>query len=123
MSDVPNITPLNDNVLIELEPEEEMVGLSHLLHKPDGAHEHVLRTARVVKTGPGKWCTHHKHQMERRPMMCEPGMRIVFIKFVATHTNTARDIQQIIGKDYALIKDNDAICDVGSLEVGALSQP
>jgi co-chaperonin GroES (HSP10) len=122
MSQMPNIRPMNDNVLIELEPEGEMVA-NNTLHKPDGANEHVLRTARVIKVGPGKWCTHQKHQMSRREMMCVPGMRIVFIKFVATHTNTARDIQQVIGEDYALIKDNDAICDIGSLAAKEISQP
>lgn len=122
MSQVPNIDPMNDNVLIELEPEGEMVA-NDTLYKPDGANEHVLRTARVIKVGPGLWCVHHKHQMARQEMMCVPGTRIVFIKFVATHTNTARDIQQVIGEDYALIKDRDALADIGSLSASQLSQP
>ncbi|MCK4306523.1 MAG: hypothetical protein KAY24_19935 [Candidatus Eisenbacteria sp.] len=100
----PKIRLLNDNVLIKLETESETTA-SGLLIKPQDKHEHVFRAGRVVQVGPGKWTV----KDVREPMFCKAEMRILFIKFVATHTESARRVQSIVGKDYAIIKDYDAL--------------
>ena len=43
---------MNDWLRIKLDPDEELVG--HIF-KPQGAYDHVLRTAEVVDVGPGPW--------------------------------------------------------------------
>lgn len=119
---LPKVKPLNDNVLVELEPLNETVdGISGVtLYKPAEASEHVFRIAKVVDVGPGKW---NKKHTSRLPMDAKVGMRILFIKFVATHTEQAKQVQrEVLGKDFALIKDNDILADVGDLELSQLAQ-
>jgi co-chaperonin GroES (HSP10) len=105
MTDTPEVRLLNDNVMIKLEPESDTTA-SGLIIKPQDKHEHVFRAGRVVQVGPGGW---NDKTDVREPMMCEVGMRVLFVKFVATHTQSARHVQSIIGKDYAVIKDYDAL--------------
>lgn len=105
---IPKLQPLNDNVMIKLEPESEVTA-SGLIIKPQDKHEHVFRAGRVVRIGPGK---RNDKTNEREPMFCKVGMRVLFVKFVATHTQSARHIQSIIGNDYAMIKDYDALCEL-----------
>ena len=96
---------LHDNILIKLDPEKETIG-SGLLIKPQNAHEHVLRTAKVVQVGPGRWA---KGAAVRIPVGVEVGDGVVFIKFVATHTETAKSIQKAVGLDHAIIKPEDVL--------------
>jgi len=92
---------LNDWVHIRLDPDEEMAGS---IIKPQGAYDHILRTAEVLQVGPGVWC---KGLDKREPMGVEPGEGVVFIRFVADSTRTAQSIQAKIGKDEALIRLSD----------------
>jgi len=104
--ELPPVRPQNDRVLIYLEPESNVVGSDVKLYKPDDANAHVFRLGRVVRVGPGK---RDPDSGERIPCMVKPGDRVLFIKFVATHTKTAESIQCTVGKDFALIKDYDAL--------------
>jgi co-chaperonin GroES (HSP10) len=91
-----------------------------VLYKPTEANEHVFRIAKVIDVGPGKW---NKKRTGRLPMDAKVGMRVLFIKFVATHTEQAKQVQrEVLGKDFALIKDNDILADVGDLELSQLAQ-
>jgi co-chaperonin GroES (HSP10) len=108
MSATPAIRLLNDNVMIRLEPESETTA-SGLIIKPQDKHEHVFRAGRVVQVGPGGWA---EEDEVRKPMFCKEGMRVLFVKFVATHTQSARHVQSIIGKDHAIIKDYDAMLEL-----------
>jgi len=100
-----SIRPMGDNVLIRVDPETDQIATESgvKLFKPQGAHEHVLATAEVVATGPGKLTK----SGVRSPTGVEPGEGIVFVKFVATYTETGKSIQHAIGKGMALIKPND----------------
>ena len=96
---------MNDCILIALDPESDKVA-SGLLFKPEVANEHVLRTAKVVQVGPGKWVG---DPAVRSPMEVSPGDGVVFVKFVATHTETAKSIQHVVGKDLAIIHPEDIL--------------
>ena len=96
---------MNDYILVALDPESSMMA-GGLLHKPETANEHILRTARVVQVGPGKWVG---DPAVRSPMEVQPGDGVVFIKFVATHTETAKSIQAVVGKDLAIIHPEDIL--------------
>lgn len=94
---------LNDWIHIKLDPDEEKVGT---LYKPQGAYDHILRTAEVLQVGPGKRC---KDVDRREPMGVEPGEGVVFIRFVADSTKTAQSIQATLGEDEALIRVGDVM--------------
>jgi co-chaperonin GroES (HSP10) len=96
---------MNDCILVALDPESNKMA-SGLLFKPENANEHVLRTAKVVQVGPGKWIG---GTAIRAPMEVQPGDGVVFIKFVATHTETAKSIQSVVGKDLAIIHPEDIL--------------
>lgn len=99
------VNPHNDWILIKMDPESDMVA-SGLLHKPETAHEGVLRTAEVIKVGPGKFPTKGD---ARIPVGVEPGEGVVFVKFLADTTKTAQAIQHHLGPDEALIKAGDVL--------------
>jgi len=92
---------MNDWVHIRLDPDNEKVGS---LFKPQGAYEHILRTAEVLQVGPGKWS---KEGSKREPMGVEVGEGVVFIRFVADSTKTAQSIQATLGENEALIRLSD----------------
>lgn len=92
---------LNDWVHIRLDPDDEKVGS---LFKPQGAYDHILRTAEVLAVGPGKRC---KDVDAREPVGVEPGEGVVFIRFVADSTKTAQSIQATLGENEALIRLGD----------------
>ena len=94
---------LNDWIHIKLDPDEEKVGT---LYKPQGAYDHILRTAEVLQVGPGKWVG---DTGKREPMGLEPGDGVVFIRFVADSTKTAQSIQAKIGENEALIRQSDVM--------------
>jgi co-chaperonin GroES (HSP10) len=99
----------NDNVLIRLEEDPETTASGNLI-KPEGAQEHVFRIGRVIKAGPGKW---NSKGTARIPMVCKPGMRVLFVKFVATHTESAKQLRRShLDKDHAIIKDQDVLLEV-----------
>lgn len=95
---------MNGRVLVRMDPDKEMVS-SGLLVKPEGAHEHVLRTGEVVQVGLGK---RSKKTDERLPMSLEKGEGVVFIRFLAD-TRTAESIQHHIGKDHVLLEEGDIL--------------
>lgn len=77
------------------------------LFKPETAHEHVLRTGEVVDVGPGKYVSGDSR--ERTPLGVSPGDGVVFVKFLATHTETAKGIQKYIGEGLAIIQHTDVM--------------
>jgi co-chaperonin GroES (HSP10) len=96
---------MRDCILVHLDPEKETIG-SGLLIKPENAHEHVFRTAKVLQVGPGKWVG---DPSVRAPMEVQPGDGVVFVKFVATHTETAKSIQRVVGQEQAIIHPEDVL--------------
>ena len=100
---------LGDRVLIKMDPESDMMA-SGLLHKPEVAHDGIMRTAEVMQVGPGKW--KEKKGMptrERIPVGVEVGEGVVFIKFVADSTKTAQALQFHLEKDEAILSPNDVL--------------
>jgi co-chaperonin GroES (HSP10) len=94
----------NDLILVRLDPESDK--LASGLFKPEKAHEHVFRTGEVVDTGPGQWA---KKASVRIPTGVQKGDGVIFVKFVATHTETAKSIQKVIGKELALLHQSDIV--------------
>lgn len=97
------VRPINDSVIIKLDVEDEKTKGG--LYKPQGANEHVFRTGVVQSVGPGEISKKGKHL----PVGVEPGDRVLFIRFVATHTETAKSVRQIIGEEEALIHGQDIL--------------
>lgn len=95
---------LNDTILIKLDPETDK--LISGLYKPETAHDHVFRTGEVIDVGPGKWA---KKADVRDPISLKKGDGVIFVKFVATHTETAKSIQKVIGKDLAFLHPSDVV--------------
>jgi co-chaperonin GroES (HSP10) len=120
---LPTLNLTNDNILLKLEPLNQTVdGLSSdvVLFKPTDACEHVYRTATVVKLGPGK--RSKKHGI-RLPMDLRVGDRVIFIKFLATHTSQSKQLrQEILGDDYAIVKESDILAEIGDLDISRISQ-
>ncbi len=96
--------PWGNSVLVRMDPEKSTTH-SGILYKPDGAHEDVLRTGEVVDVGPGKYL--RDDSSARTPMDVKVGDGVVFVKFVASFTETAKSIQKVIGKDMALLQLSD----------------
>jgi co-chaperonin GroES (HSP10) len=91
-------------VLIRLDPENDKTK-SGTLYKPDGAMEDVFRTGEILRVGPGKYL--FEDQKLRQPIDVKPGDGVVFIKFLATHTETAKGIQKYLGEDEAILQLSD----------------
>lgn len=102
-----DIRPMNDNILIQVDPEANQIATESgvTLYKPDGACEHVLNTGVVLATGPGRKYDSGKIV----PTGVEPGDGVLFIKFIATYTETGKSIQHVIGKNKAMIKPGDVL--------------
>jgi len=101
------IRPLNDNILIQVDAEVDKIATESgvTLYKPQGACEHVLNTGVVLATGAGK-----KHSSGKIvPTGVAPGDGVLFIKFVASYTETSKAVQHVIGKNKAIIKPNDIL--------------
>lgn len=108
--ELPSIRPMGDKLLVYLEPEQDHYSEAPSLVRPDAAkQDHVFRVGRVCKVGPGE--RHHKTG-KRKPIGIEPGARVLFVKFVATHTQTAKSIQATLGADFALIDKDDALLEL-----------
>lgn len=98
---------LHDFILIKLDPDTQKVGR---IWKPDGAYDHVLRTGEVVDIGPGRWAEKKGMALNKRcPVDLEVGEGVVFVRFVADGTRTARAIQYHIGEGYALLMPSDVL--------------
>jgi co-chaperonin GroES (HSP10) len=96
--------------MVYLEPDAGKFSAAPSLVKPDTAKaDHVFRIGRVVKKGPGEW---HRKKPVRVPIQIELGARVLFVKFVATHTKTAESIQHTLGKDFALLKEKDLLLEL-----------
>ena len=120
----PKIRLLGDRILIELEPESDLIsGVDVKLYKAGGSagkDTHVFRVGRVKGLGPGTWVKKGKWY---RPIDLELGSRVLFVKFVATHTETSKSIQGIVGKDHAIINEQDVLFEVDQdFDIGCVSQ-
>lgn len=108
--EIPKVRPVNEQILVYLEPDA--VGFSNApsLVKPDSAKaDHVFRFVRIISKGDGVW---NKKKTVRAPIRIDVGARCVIVKFVATHTRSAESIQHLLGKDFALIGEKDLIMEV-----------
>lgn len=108
--EVPSIKPMGDKLLVYLEPDAEGFSAAPSLVKPDAVKaDHVFRVGRVIRVGPGEW---NKKKTRRIPIGIEAGSRVLFVKFVATHTQTAQSLQASLGKDFALIDKDDCLLEL-----------
>ena len=108
--EVPAVIPHGDKILVHLEPEQDSFSEAPSLLRPDAVkQDHVFRIGRVVRVGPGEW---NKRRTARKPIDIEPGVRVLFVKFVATHTQTAKSIQAVLGEDFALIDKDDCLLEL-----------
>jgi co-chaperonin GroES (HSP10) len=119
--EIPRIRPVNDQILVYLEPDADKFSQAPSLVKPESAKaDHVFRIGRVCAKGPGVW---HKKKPVRIPIDIEVGARVLFVKFVATHTKTAESIQHTLGKDFALLKSKDLLMELDeSVKLEDISQ-
>jgi chaperonin GroES len=101
MYDVSKLRLNEDWVLVEMDGEVERT--SGGIIKPDESYEHVLRTGTVVSVGPGKTSGD-----SRLPMEVSKGEGVLFIRFLAD-TKTSESLQQYIGKDHVLLKEDDVL--------------
>lgn len=117
---VPPVFPCGDKILIYLEPEQEHYSDAPSLLRPESAkQDHVFRIGRVCRVGPGEV----NKKGERTPTGIQEWSRVLFIKFVATHTQTAQSIQSIIGKDFALIDKDDVLLELDDdIDIGGIGQ-
>lgn len=95
---------VGNTVLVRLDPESNKTK-SGILYKPDGAMEDILRTGEILQVGPGKYL--FDDQRLRQPMDVHPGDGVVFVKFVATHTETAKGISKYLGENEAFLQLSD----------------
>lgn len=98
----------NDNVLVKMDPESEKV-ISGILIKPQIAHEHVLRTGKVVQIGPGKWAKKKGRDLNKRVRPdIEVGDGVLFIKFL-NMTETNKALQFYLGEDEIILRPDDVL--------------
>lgn len=108
--EVPKLQPMNGQILVYLEPDASGFSEAPSLIKPDSVKaDHVFRIGRVIRTGEGIW---NKKKTIKLPMMVKEGDRVLFVKWVATHTRTAESVQHIIGHRFALLKETDLLMEV-----------
>ena len=107
-----------NTILIRLDPETTKT--SGGLYKPDGAMEHVLRTGEVLQVGPGKYAA--DDTSVRVPMDVQPGDGVVFIKFIATHMESAKGVRKYLSEDEALIQSSDVMLVYDRLDPPEFSQ-
>jgi co-chaperonin GroES (HSP10) len=117
--EVPPVIPQNEWVLVYLEPEDEKFSGYSIIRVSD-KNSHPFRIGRVLKVGQGQW---NKKKTLRKPIGVEVGSRVLFVKYVATHTKTAESIQGRLGKDFALVKNYDLLLQLDDdLDPSSLSQ-
>jgi len=97
-----NVRPLNDSIVIKIDPQSEKT-VSGLLYKPADAYEHTFATAEVLAVGPGKWI---KDTDKKTPMHIEKGDGVIFVLFLK-ETASNKAIQHTLGKDVLIIHPND----------------
>jgi co-chaperonin GroES (HSP10) len=91
-----------------MDPESEVVG-SGLLIKPQTAHEHVLRTGKVLQVGPGKWAKKGEFGVDKRVRTdVEEGDGVLFIKFL-NMTETNKALQVHLGEDEIILRPDDIL--------------
>lgn len=101
-----DVRPLNDWVLLQLDPlpEEQKVGS---IFVPDSGAERV-RTARVVSVGPGR---RNPKTGERIPFFVVPGMKVAFFREHLEHQQ-GRQILARLEDGYGLIRAMDVLGEV-----------
>ena len=95
--------PIGDSILVQMDEESDKVA-GGLLFKPDAATEHIFTKAVVLAVGPGKWSKNG----DREPVQLEPGMGVIFIKYLAK-THTGEYVQYALGENQAILKPSDVI--------------
>jgi len=107
---IPPVRPMNGQMLVYLEQDADSFSAAPSIVKPDSAKaDHVFRIGRVVKKGPGEW---NRKKTKRLPIQVELGSRVLFIKFVATHTKTAEATQVVLGDDFAFLREQDILLEL-----------
>lgn len=113
---------IGDRILVELEPEADVIsGVDVKLYKPSAEKDsHIFRIGKVLALGPGTW---NQKKKTYTPIDLEIGARVLFVKFAATHTQTAQSIQGVLGENQAIINESDVLFEVSpDFDIGSVSQ-
>jgi len=105
------IRPLNDWVLVQMDPEDNKVS-GGLLVRPDIALTTILRTGVVKAVGPGPVAKKGSDTYLDKtvPTGLEPGDGVVFNRVIASMTKTAEALHQaVLSENEALIRPNDIL--------------
>jgi co-chaperonin GroES (HSP10) len=98
--------PLQDYVLVALDPLPKTMGSLFL---PDGASAaERVRTATVIRTGPGRWS---RDGRRRLPLGVESGERVAFFRENLEHQQgkTTQHVLRDLGGDLGLIRSPDIL--------------
>jgi chaperonin GroES len=96
--DIDKIRPMNDWILVKMDPIETMVGS---IFVPIGT---VNRKATVLAVGPGK----EEPSGVRQPVGVEPGDRVVFHRSHGEHLQ-GKQLVGVLGEDHLLIRPGDVL--------------
>lgn len=100
--------PLNDCVLVKLDPRQVY---SEILAIPQVRElNHPVSKGTVVSVGPGRWKKRKADRPERVfiPVEARPGMKIVFFS-AAMHEKQGENFCHDMPDDHALIRDGDIL--------------
>jgi co-chaperonin GroES (HSP10) len=108
---IPKMRLIDDRVLLHLEAEADGFSDAPSLIKPEGVKpDHVYRIGRIVGLGPGKLSLKTGKLI---PLGVELGTRVLFVKFLATHTDTGKKVAGVLGKDFAIVQTKDLLLELG----------
>lgn len=96
--------PINDYVLLELDPLPEKTK-SGIILPGDSAGEKI-RTGTVLRVGPGKWSGNH-----RVPVGVEPGEKVAFLRWHLEHKigKTVTGFLANLGENQGVIRKDDIL--------------
>lgn len=95
-ADVPNLRPLGDRVLLEVDEQADVTVGGVIL--PSSAKERPM-SGTVVATGAGKF-----EEGKRKPAKVKPGDRVLYFKYAGDAMETPE------GKKYIVVHDSDILC-------------
>ena len=99
------LRPLNDVVIIKLEPEKTTYGSNLIKISQD-----TVRIGKVVSAGPGRWYIDHDTPKQQNfvPTSVQAGERVCFMSF-NMHHQQGKQLSKYFEDDETLIKESDIL--------------
>lgn len=110
--DIPELQPLADRVLVEVEDTADVTIGGVVL--PDSAKERPL-SGTVVRTGPGKYDKGAEGQ--RKPMTVQPGDKVLYFKYAGDNMETPS------GAKYIVLREDDILSRLTDKPAAAAAEP